>query len=221
MGDGQEVRGPRRHRRQVVTARSAALVCDASSRSRRGPPHRPGVARSRLDLDHPGVHQGQPGPTVRRLSRRAPASARPMNHTHLIRRLIGSLSGREPSSDDVAWVESQLLTPELELWRRLPVADRRHSIDVARRFESMGEWTREEMAGALLHDVGKLESDLGTWARVAATVVGPRTKRFRLYYDHESIGADMLTAAGSAPATIYLLLGIGRAVPALREADDV
>ncbi|HEY4610450.1 MAG TPA: hypothetical protein VIH06_14635 [Ilumatobacteraceae bacterium] len=139
----------------------------------------------------------------------------------MVRRFIGSLSGREPSAADTAWVESQLLTPELELWRRLAVADRRHSIDVARRFEPMGQWTREEMAGALLHDIGKLESGLGTWARVAATVVGPRTRRFRLYWDHESIGADMLTAAGSAPATIYLLLGIGRAVPALRDADNV
>ena len=46
---------------------------------------------------------------------------------------------------------------ELELWRQLPVADRRHSIEVARRFQSMGQWTREEMAGALLHDIGKLE----------------------------------------------------------------
>jgi hypothetical protein len=140
---------------------------------------------------------------------------------HLARRFTGSVSRREPTAQDTAWAESQLLTPELELWRRLPVADRRHSIDVARRFESMGEWTREETAGALLHDVGKLESDLGTWGRVAATVVGPRTRRFRLYYDHESIGADMLTAAGSAPVTIYLLLGIGRAAPALLDADNI
>jgi putative nucleotidyltransferase with HDIG domain len=141
--------------------------------------------------------------------------------THLTRRFVGSLSRREPPPEDVAWVEAQLLAPELELWWQMPVADRRHSIEVARRFASMGEWARDEMAGALLHDIGKLQSRLGTCGRVAATLVGPRTKRFRLYFDHESIGADMLTAAGSAPATTYLLLGIGRAAPSLRAADDV
>jgi predicted HD phosphohydrolase len=139
---------------------------------------------------------------------------------HLARRFATSLSRREPSSDEVAWVESQLLAPELELWRGMPVADRRHSIEVARRFESMGQWTREEMAGALLHDIGKLESGLGTWMRVAATVVGPRTERFRMYHDHEEIGADMLTVAGSAEVTVDLLRGNGRASSALMAADN-
>jgi hypothetical protein len=110
---------------------------------------------------------------------------------------------------------------ELELWRQLPVADRRHSIEVARRFQSMGQWTRDETAGALLHDIGKLRSGLGTWIRVVATVVGPRTERFRLYHDHERIGADMLTAAGSAEVTVDLLRGTGRASPALMAADDI
>ena len=50
--------------------------------------------------------------------------------------------------------------------------------------------TRPQMAGALLHDVGKVQSGLGTWGRVAATIVGPRTRRFRQYHDHEQIGAD-------------------------------
>ena len=140
---------------------------------------------------------------------------------HLARRFAGSLSRREPSTDEVAWVDSQLLAPELELWRRMPVADRRHSIEVARRFESMGQWTREETAGALLHDVGKLESDLGTWMRVVATVVGPRTDRFRRYHDHEAIGADMLVAAGSSEVTVDLLRGTGRASSALMAADNI
>jgi putative nucleotidyltransferase with HDIG domain len=140
---------------------------------------------------------------------------------HLARRFVGSLSRREPAADDVAWVESTLLQPELDLWRQMPVADRRHSVVVARRFESMGQWTRDETAGALLHDVGKLRSNLGTLMRVAATVIGPRTNRFRSYHDHEQIGAEMLADAGSPQVTIDLLLGIGRAVPALLHADDV
>jgi hypothetical protein len=119
-------------------------------------------------------------------------------------------------------VDSQLLAGESLLWHRLSAADRRHSIAVARRFEALGgPWSREEMAGALLHDIGKLESGLGTLARVAATVVGPRTPRFRKYHDHEQIGADMLAAAGSSEATVEVVLGRGRAASALRQADQI
>jgi hypothetical protein len=77
------------------------------------------------------------------------------------------------------------------------------------------------MAGALLHDVGKLESGLGTFARVAATIVGPRTDRFRRYQDHERVGADLLAAAGSSEATIEVVLGRGPAATALAEADNI
>jgi hypothetical protein len=141
---------------------------------------------------------------------------------HLARRFVSSLSRREPDAPDTAWAEAQLLAGELQLWRRMSAPDRRHSIVVARRFESLGEhWSREEMAAALLHDVGKLDCGLGTFGRAAATIIGPRTDRFRRYRDHERIGADMLAAAGSAEVTIELVRGHGRAVAALAEADHI
>jgi hypothetical protein len=142
---------------------------------------------------------------------------------HLARRFVGSLSRREPDPADGAWAESLLLDGELQLWRRLSAPDRRHAIVVARRFERLGsvEWTRDELAGALLHDIGKLEDDLGTFSRVLATVVGPRTARFRRYHDHERIGADMLTAADSSMATVELVMGKGRAASALAQADNI
>ena len=142
---------------------------------------------------------------------------------HLARRFVGSLSRREPEPADAAWAESLLLDGELQLWRRLGAPDRRHAIEVARRFERLDsvEWTRDEMAGALLHDIGKLEDDLGTFSRVLATVVGSRTARFRRYHDHERIGAEMLTAAGSSMVTVELLMGKGRAAKALSEADNI
>ena len=92
---------------------------------------------------------------------------------------------------------------------------------VGRRFASMGSWSREETAAALLHDIGKLDSGLGTAARVVATVVGPRTKRFGRYHDHERIGAEMLAAAGSSPVTVDLVRGNGRAASALAAADNI
>ena len=142
---------------------------------------------------------------------------------HLARRFVSSLSRRQPSGVEVAWAESQLLPPEAELWRRLSVADRRHSIIVAHRFAefSSAPPSRDEIAGALLHDIGKVDTRLGTYQRVVATVVGPRTDRFRRYHDHERIGADMLRAAGSSDVTVQLVLGDGPGASALRQADDI
>jgi hypothetical protein len=141
---------------------------------------------------------------------------------HLVRRFLSSVSRREPSAADKAWAESYLLDGEFLLWRRMSPPDRRHAITVARRFESLGEsWSRDEVAGALLHDIGKLDSGLGTLARVAATVIGPRTRRFRSYHDHELLGSELVAAAGSSSVTIELLLGRGRAAAALAEADNI
>ncbi|MEP7112719.1 MAG: HD domain-containing protein [Ilumatobacteraceae bacterium] len=122
----------------------------------------------------------------------------------------------------MVWVDSQLLQGEAQLWHRMTAADRRHSIIVARRFEAAGgPWSRDEIAGALLHDIGKLDSGLGTFSRVVATTVGARTARFRRYHDHEQIGAELLSAAGSSETTIDLVRGGGPAAIALRDADNV
>lgn len=105
----------------------------------------------------------------------------------------------------------------------MPVADRRHSIEVARRFvAARPAASRDEIAAALLHDVGKVASRLGTFGRVVATVVGPRTDRFRTYHDHEAIGARLATTAGSSALTIALIAGDGppEVAAALQAADD-
>ena len=77
------------------------------------------------------------------------------------------------------------------------------------------------MAAACLHDVGKLDSGLGTFGRVAATIVGPRTARFRRYHDHEAIGARWLEERGSSPATVALVRRTGPAAPDLEWSDDL
>lgn len=145
-----------------------------------------------------------------------------MNLAHLTRRFATSLSPLPPDATDAAWVAGWLRGTELELWSTMSNADRRHSIEVARRFaRSRPDATAPEMAGALLHDVGKVEADLGTLARVAATIVGPRGRRFRLYHDHEAIGARLAEAAGADPVTVALIEGHGAAADDLRAADDV
>ena len=141
---------------------------------------------------------------------------------HLARRFVGSLSRRPPGVDDARWAESFLLPIEAAMWRKMSTVDRRHHLLVARRFlAERPDATRAEMAGALLHDVGKVESGLGTFGRVIATIVGPRTERFRAYHDHEAIGARWLADAGSDPATIAVVRREGPAAAALAAADDV
>ena len=145
-----------------------------------------------------------------------------MKLPHLVRRFRGSLSKAPPSAEDEAWAMTWLSSAEAHLWSRMPAMDRRHSVEIARRFqERRPAATREEMAAALLHDVGKLRSGLGTTGRVIATIVGPRTTRGREYHDHEAIGADMAAAIGAAPATVALIRGEGPAAADLAAADDV
>jgi len=144
-----------------------------------------------------------------------------MNLPHLARRFVTSLSRRPLPDADVAWAHASLTAAERDLWDSMPQADRRHSIEVARRFhERRPGAARAELAGALLHDVGKTASGLGTFGRVVATVVGPRTKRLREYHDHEAIGAALAEAVGSDADTIALVRGDGAAADDLQAADD-
>lgn len=139
---------------------------------------------------------------------------------HLALRFVTSLSNRPPDVADEVWAESHLLTGEVALWRRMSNQDRRHSAKVAHRFvAARPDATRAEIAGALLHDVGKLESDLGTWGRVVASIVGPRTDRFRRYHDHEHLGSLLAQAAGSDPATVELVDERGPALDTLKHCD--
>jgi hypothetical protein len=139
---------------------------------------------------------------------------------HLATRFVTSLAPTPPSVDDEVWVDDHLLPGERALWVQLSNQDRRHSAAVARRFvEVRPDASRAETAGAILHDVGKIECGLGTFGRVVATLVGPRTDAFRAYHDHEAIGAAMARRAGSDPATVELIAQRGPAFEALDASD--
>lgn len=102
------------------------------------------------------------------------------------------------------------------MWR----PDRRHAVKVARRVDlALGDSAdRAVIAAALLHDVGKLDSRLRTYGRVAATLSGKLvghddevirdwtrtrgfTRRVGLFLQHPRIGGDRLALAGSDPLT--------------------
>jgi hypothetical protein len=133
---------------------------------------------------------------------------------HLSKRFAGSLWPFGPKKDADAWATSHLLASEIELWRRMSSQDRRHAIGVATRVrDHLGvKATRPVLAAALLHDVGKIDSHLGTFLRVVATlsaaVAGREmadlwvrssgvTRRIGLYLKHPEIGGDLLGMASS------------------------
>lgn len=142
-----------------------------------------------------------------------------MKALHLVRRFVGMVVPRGPTPDDEAWVAQVLSDAELGLWREMAPADRRHAAGVARRVQlRLGhEATPPVLAAALLHDVGKVDSRLGVYGRVVATLCGMVaddatvdrwrrrrgfTRRVGLYLQHPDIGGDRLELAGSDPLTV-------------------
>lgn len=124
--------------------------------------------------------------------------------------------------------------------------DRRHAVGVARRVDEAADaGARDVLAAALLHDVGKVTSGLGTMARVPATLVGAAGGRRRAaawsarrgvlgrvgrYLRHDLEGAALLRDAGAPALAVawareHHLPSARWTVPAetgrvLKEADD-
>ncbi|MCY3577115.1 MAG: HD domain-containing protein [bacterium] len=123
---------------------------------------------------------------------------------HLVRRFFQSLFDKGPDPSDEAWLLGMLSSAEANLYRQMSAADRSHALRSARCPALAGDAQR---VAAALHDVGKIEAGLGTWARVGATVAGavlPGLLRGRWadYRDHPRLGAQMLRNAGSAELTV-------------------
>ena len=136
--------------------------------------------------------------------------------THLVGRFFSSLSPLPVRADDLEWVAGVLTPPELALWSRLSLADRREAVGVARRTAAALAGTEYAgdprwLAAALLHDIGKLDARFGPLRRsaatVAAAVLGPRVvegwvdksgfvRRCALYVFHDQLGSDRLRMAG-------------------------
>lgn len=146
-----------------------------------------------------------------------------MNLLHLFRRAVSSLSNSPLSGHHIQRAELILNYHEFELWWKMQPRDQHHSILVLDRLLTIRPFAKKyEQAAALLHDVGKLKSNLGWLLRVVATIVGPRGTRFRAYHDHEKIGAAMLSGI-SEQNTIDLVGGYAESdsMIALRQADDL
>ena len=145
---------------------------------------------------------------------------------HLAERFFSALSPAGPPATDEAWALGWLLEGEQALWRRMSGPDRRHAVEVARatlRLLRVDQPSRDVVAAALLHDVGKVESGFGTFSRVGVTLVAIAVGRRRLigwaeaapersraslrrraglYLSHDRLGATLLESAGSEVLTV-------------------
>ena len=132
------------------------------------------------------------------------------------RAIVAARRAREDPADR-AWVMTILTPPELALWNEQPEYDRRHAVRVAKRVERRLARTRyggdtRWLSAALMHDVGKIRSDLSLLERVVATLASKfvgvatarrwarsaagRKRRIGLYLIHAEIGAELIRAAG-------------------------
>jgi len=127
-----------------------------------------------------------------------------------------------------------------ELFAAMPVADRRHALDVVRHLRMAGHDDPELLAAALLHDAAKGHR-MRLWHRVAGVLIEATAPRllarlardreeswrypFHLYLHHAELSAQAARAAGCSARTAALIRGAGAgadvpALTALRVADE-
>ena len=116
----------------------------------------------------------------------------------------------------------EYLTPaQMELFRRMPYFDQRHSLNVFRALRARGYDDPDLLVAALLHDVGKAGGTLQVWHRAIvalARVIEPRLLNrlakgdprswrypFFVHLRHPERGAELAQAAGCSPTTVELI----------------
>jgi hypothetical protein len=135
---------------------------------------------------------------------------------------------------------AEWLTPaQLALFDGMPVADRRHGLDVVAALRAAGVTDRDVLLAGLFHDAGKgrsirlwhrvawsLGELLGAWVhRLAAAMPGGDDAMARLR-DHAERSAELAAAVGCPPRSVALIRGEAGpdgdvALASLRAADEV
>jgi hypothetical protein len=158
---------------------------------------------------------------------------------HRVGQFVAHVRARVDPAEE-ALVERVLPPDAQALFGGMPVADRRHGLDVAQRLLASGHDDRDLLAAALLHDAGKGHR-LRLWHRVAGVLLeafapsalrrlaspDPRSWRhaFHLYLHHDAISAEMAVEAGCAPRAAAFIRGEPNETDAplqaaLKAADD-
>lgn len=114
--------------------------------------------------------------------------------------------GADERADLAAW-----LTPaELALFDAMPVADRRHGLDVVTHLRALGATDRDLLIAGLLHDCGKgrgvrlvhrvawsLSERYGAWVIAPAVRIPWFRAGIDRIRDHARASADLMLAAGA------------------------
>jgi len=119
---------------------------------------------------------------------------------HLARRFLGSLRARRPLPADQSLVAELLSSAEGEVFWSQPVPDLVHALRSAHIVLNASPGNSRLARAALLHDIGKRHSGIGTVQRSIATGLSmlkiPTRGRMLRYLDHAEIGADELDDLG-------------------------
>jgi hypothetical protein len=158
---------------------------------------------------------------------------------HRVGQFVAHVRARVDPAEE-ALVDRVLPAAAQALFRGMPVADRRHGLDVAQRLLASGHDDRDLLAAALLHDAGKGHR-LRLWHRVAGVLLeafapgalrrladpDPASWRhpFHLYLHHDAISAELAVSAGCSPRTGAFIRGRPSETDAplqaaLKAADD-
>jgi hypothetical protein len=135
----------------------------------------------------------------------------------LAKRFIDVFRPAPVTAAEQKWAQSLLTREEFVLWSRLSPYDQRHSVRVAqgvRRRLATTQYAGDSrwLSVAIMHDIGKLESNLAMHERMLATVAGRIVKmstaarwassehgltgRVGRYLIHGALGSAMIRSAG-------------------------
>ena len=135
----------------------------------------------------------------------------------LAKRLIDTFQPARLAAAEQEWVRSLLTREEFGLWSKLSPYDQRHSIRVAQGVRRRLAATQHAgdlrwLSVAIMHDIGKLESNLAMNERMLATLAGRTVKlstaarwassargltgRVGKYLIHGALGSEMIRSAG-------------------------
>lgn len=158
---------------------------------------------------------------------------------HRVAQFVSHVRARV-SPEEEALARRVLPARAWELFAAMPVADRRHALDVVAMLRAGSLDDPDVLAAALLHDVAKGHR-MRLWHRVAGVLLeafapgllrrlaspdpGSWRHPFHLYLHHDALSADLAEAAGCAPRVAGLIRGRVPATDlpalrALRAADD-
>jgi hypothetical protein len=158
---------------------------------------------------------------------------------HRVEQFFGHLTARV-APDELARARRILPAAAWPLFAAMPIADRRHALDVTQRLIAAGNDDPDLLCAALLHDAAK-GTRLRLWHRVSGVLLQSLTPRilarlaspdptsarhpYHLYLHHADLSAEAALRAGCTERSAAFITGRQRAIDAnlaaaLHDADE-